>query len=103
MAMPYKPTSMPTASAPSLSVVRINDFYGCDLTNQPTNVDAQRSPDARNMIRYVPGKVRKRMGYRTIYTLDGQINGFHKLTGAAALIHAGTKLYKVDADGCEAV
>ena len=103
MAMPYKPTSMPTASAPSLSVVRINDFYGCDLTNQPTNVDAQRSPDARNMIRDVPGKVRKRMGYRTIYTLDGQIYGFHKLNGAAALIHAGTKLYKVDADGCEAV
>ena len=101
--MAYKPTSMPTASAPSLSVVRINDFYGCDLTNQPTNVDAQRSPDAQNMIRDVPGKVRKRMGYQTIYTLDGQINGFHKLNGAAALIHAGTKLYKVDADGCEAV
>ena len=101
--MAYKPTSMPTASAPSLSVVRINDFYGCDLTNQPTNVDAQRSPDARNMIRDVPGKVRKRMGYHTVYTLEGQINGFHKLNGAAALIHAGTKLYKVTPDGCEVV
>ena len=103
MTMPYKPTSMPTASAPSLSVVRINDFYGCDLTNQPTNVDAQRSPDARNMIRDVPGKVRKRMGYHTVYTLEGQINGYHKLNGAAALIHAGTTLYKVGTDGCEAV
>ena len=101
--MAYKPISMPSSSAPSLSVVRIEDFLGVDLTNQANNVDARRSPDAQNMIRDVPGKVRKRMGYRTVYTLEGKINGFHKLNGKAPLIHAGTKLYRVEAGECTEV
>ena len=93
--MAYKAINMPSSAAPSLSVVRIEDFLGVDLTNQPTNVDAKRSPDARNMIRDVPGKVRKRMGYRTMYTLEGQVNGFHRLNGKPPLIHAGGNLYRV--------
>lgn len=101
--MAYKPISMPSSSAPSLSVVRIEDFLGVDLTNQANNVDARRSPDAQNMIRDVPGKVRKRMGYRTVYTLEGKINGFHKLNGKAPLIHAGTKLYRVEEGECTEV
>lgn len=101
--MAYRAINMPSSSAPSLSVVRIEDFLGCDLTNQANNVDAKRSPDARNMIRDVPGKVRKRMGYHTVYTLDGQINGFHRLNGKPPLIHAGTKLYRVVDGACTAV
>ena len=101
--MAYKAINMPSSSAPSLSVVRIEDFLGCDLTNQANNVDAKRSPDARNMIRDVPGKVRKRMGYHTVYTLDGKINGFHQLNGKPPLIHAGTKLYRVVDGACTAV
>lgn len=101
--MAYRAINMPSGSAPSLSVVRIEDFLGCDLTNQANNVDAKRSPDARNMIRDVPGKVRKRMGYHTVYTLDGQINGFHRLNGKPPLIHAGTKLYRVVDGACTAV
>lgn len=94
---------MPSASAPSLSVVRVEDFLGCDLTNQPTNVDERRSPDATNMIRDVPGKVRKRLGWHTVHTLDGAINGRHRLNGKPELIHAGTKLYQVGEDGCTAI
>lgn len=94
---------MPSSEAPSLSAVRIEDFLGCDLTNQPTNVDSNRSPDARNMIRDVPGKVRKRMGYRTVYTLEGKVNGYHKLNGQPPLIHAGTKMYRVENGKCTAV
>lgn len=101
--MAYRAINMPSSSAPSLSVVRIEDFLGCDLTNQANNVDAKRSPDARNMIRDVPGKVRKRMGYHTVYTLDGQINGFHRLNGKPPLLHAGTKLYRVVDGECTAV
>lgn len=97
----FRQTQMPSSSAPSLSVVRIEEFLGCDLTNQPTNVDTERSPDATNMIRDVPGKVRKRMGWHTVYTLDGRINGYHKLNGKAELIHAGTRLYKVTDEKCE--
>lgn len=94
---------MPSASAPSLSVVRVEDFLGCDLTNQPTNVDERRSPDATNMIRDVPGKVRKRLGWHTVHTLGGAINGRHRLNGKPELIHAGTKLYQVGEDGCTAI
>ena len=103
MVAAYRQIQMPSASAPSLSVVKVEDFLGCDLTNEATNVDARRSPDATNMIRDVPGKVRKRMGWHTVYTLDGQINGCHRLNGKPALIHAGTKLYQVGEDGCTAI
>ena len=84
-------------------MVRVEDFLGCDLTNQPTNVDERRSPDATNMIRDVPGKVRKRLGWHTVHTLDGAINGRHRLNGKPELIHAGTKLYQVGEDGCTAI
>ena len=51
-------------ASPQKSIVTISDFLGVDLTNSPANVDEQKSPNSENMIRDVPGKVRKRMGYR---------------------------------------
>ena len=71
-------------------------FLGADLTNSPANADENRSPDCENMIRDVPGKVRKRMGWQVKRTLDGRINGYHALMGHDPLVHAGTKLYKGD-------
>lgn len=50
------------------SVLLIDNFYGIDYTNDPGNVDSTRSPNAPNMIRDVPGKVRKCMGYHTVHT-----------------------------------
>lgn len=44
----------------------VSEFRGVDLYNSPTNVSPSRSPSAPNMIRDVPGKVRKRMGYHTV-------------------------------------
>ena len=44
------------------TVTTIKSFKGVDLTNAPTNVADGRSPEAPNMIRDTPGKVRKRMG-----------------------------------------
>lgn len=75
------------------SILNISEFKGVDLQNSPPNVDESRSPDAPNMIRDVPGKVRKRMGYHKIAEYDGRINGVHQLNGVE-IIHAGTKLYK---------
>lgn len=89
-------TNMPGASAPTLSQVKIDTFLGADLTNSPANADENRSPDCENMIRDVPGKVRKRMGWQVKRTLDGRINGYHALMGHDPLVHAGTKLYKRD-------
>ena len=39
------------------------------------------------MIRDVPGKVRKRMGWQVKRTLDGRINGYHALMGHDPLVH----------------
>ena len=87
----FKQTNMPRASAPTLSQVKIDTFLGADLTNSPANADENRSPDCENMIRDVPGKVRKRMGWQVKRTLDGRINGYHALMGHDPLVHAGRK------------
>ena len=94
--MPFSPIKLPASSAPSMSQVHIETFLGVDLTNQPSNVEKTKSPDAENMIRAVPGKVRKRMGWHTLQKLDARINAYHQLHGKKSLIHAGTKLYQVD-------
>ena len=73
----FKQTRLPGASAPSLSKFEIDRFLGADLTNSPANVEEDRSPDCENLIRDVPGKVRKRMGWRTVLRVDGAVNGYH--------------------------
>lgn len=81
-------------ASPSRSVLTIDTFLGADFTNSPAAVDETRSPNCKNMIRDVPGKVRKCMGYHTVESYDGKINGFHTIHGDEyGLIHAGTKIY----------
>lgn len=81
------------------SIQTVSTFLGVDFTNSPANIDINRSPNATNMLRDVPGKVRKSMGWHTVmrYGTDEnveRINGFHKLyTDSEFIIHAGTKLY----------
>lgn len=79
----------------SKSVVNVDSFVGIDYTSQPDNVKPNMSPHAPNMIRDVPGKVRKSMGWYVEKTLDGKINGCHRRRGdEVPLIHAGTKIYR---------
>lgn len=86
-------------SSPARSVVKIETFKGVDLNSSPSNVETYRSPNAPNMMRDVPGKVRKRQGYEKIEEYTGQrINGVHILRDVEenikkVLIHAGTTLY----------
>lgn len=81
------------------SVYMIDTFRGINYTDDPSNVDDTQSPYAPNMIRDVPGKVRKCMGYHTVLQFEGRINGYHKLRSEDAyLIHAGTNLYRVEND-----
>lgn len=47
------------------------------------------------MIRDVPGKVRKRMGWRTVLTLPGRINGCWTWRDGSVLLHAGDALYRL--------
>lgn len=82
-------------SSPKRSSILISEFLGCDFTNSPANVDLQKSPNGQNMIRDVPGKVRKCMGYETIESYTDRINGAHFRHGDSNyLIHSGTNLYK---------
>ena len=63
-----------------------------DYTNSPANVEKGRSPNGQNMIRDVPGKVRKCMGYETVAQYPARINGvFARREDAGFLVHAGEK------------
>lgn len=83
---------------PKREVIQISTFKGADLTSDETSMDIGRSPSCPNMIRSSPGKVRKRMGYHLEGTYDGRINGY-ATNGEWQIIHAGTKLYYINADG----
>jgi hypothetical protein len=80
-------------------LVKIDTFLGADLTSSPENVSVNRSPNCENMLRDVPGKVRKRTGWAVKYRLDGRINGCHGRGSGAMLLHAGTALYVLHDDG----
>lgn len=85
-------------AAPRRNVAKIDTFKGVDLNSSPSNVKIYRSPNAPNMMRDIPGKVRKRQGYEKLMTYAGRINGVHILHDPETntrklLIHAGTALY----------
>ena len=79
--------------SPETHVTTIDYLRGIDVTSSPINVAYGRAYDAPNMIRDVPGKVRKRMGYHVYRNYGARINGIYHY-GDTLLVHAGTKLYK---------
>ena len=56
--------SFKVPKSPQKDILKIDEFLGVDLTNSGINMDERRSPNAINMVRNVPGKVRKRTGYK---------------------------------------
>lgn len=56
--------SFKVPASPKKDIFDIDTFLGVDLTNSGADMDEVRSPNAENMVRYVPGKVRKRVGYK---------------------------------------
>ena len=98
----YNPHETSGPAAKSSRLV-INTFLGADLTSDPANVELTRSPDCENMVRSVPGKVRKRMGWQTVATLTGRINGCHHPKEGGLLIHAGEGLWKFDGETAQQV
>jgi len=72
--------SFKVPASPKRSIFNIDEFLGVDMTNSGTNVSDVMSPNAPNMIREVPGKVRKRMGYRLQHDFGtGVVYGAHVL------------------------
>ena len=85
-------------SSPKKLVYESNNFLGADFTSEASTVDDTKSPNVENMIRSVPGKIRKRMGYKLFADYGETIYGVHHLsTTDVWLIHAGTKLYNLTA------
>ena len=68
--------SFKVPKSPKKNIFAIDNFLGVDLTNTGANIDEVRSPNAENMVRYVPGKVRKRTGYykEIIFGKDINVN-----------------------------
>lgn len=79
--------------SPARNAVVLNTFVGADFTNDPSSVGQQQCPECENMIRDVPGKMRKCMGYHTVKQYAGRVNGFHKVNATEGITHAGTNLY----------
>lgn len=59
------PVTFKQGSVAKRQIYNVEQFMGVDLTNSGTTMDEVRSPNAENMVRLVPGKVRKRTGYKT--------------------------------------
>lgn len=94
--------SFSVPKSPAKSILTIDTFLGADFTNSPANAENTKSPNTVNMIRDVPGKIRKCMGYETIERYQSsdetpvpyRINGFHKMRNDQyGIVHAGTNLY----------
>lgn len=85
--------------SPEIQVYQNETFLGVDFTTDVANVDDTKSPDAVNMIRSIPGKVRKRMGFEQVCDVKYggaryPVYGVHYYKHANVwLIHTGKRLY----------
>lgn len=77
------------------------NFKGVDMTTDPAKVDNSRSPFAPNLIADSGGFPEKRLGWRTLQTIEAPINGlFYTVINNQTMFvaHGGTKLYKWEQD-----
>lgn len=84
----------------SKSYYSIDNFLGVDFTSSPIEVDKKRSPNTVNMINN-NGYNETRNGYEIITKFDSRINGIWNVdfpNEEILLVHAGTKLYKIDSN-----
>lgn len=83
------------ASGASRRVLHVDEFLGVDYTSQSDSVSPKMSPCAPNMIRSVPGKVRKMTGWYVAARYEGPVRGSYARRGdSVPLVHAGTALYR---------
>lgn len=75
-----QPTTFKVPSSPAKSIQTIGTFLGVDFTNSPSDVDPTKTPNGQNMIREVPGKVRKSMGYETMERYSRSETSYERVT-----------------------
>lgn len=86
---------MSITNPPSPLIRRYDNFAGVDFSRMPSQVDSNRSPDAKNVYKdyrcTTAPAVQTRPGYRRVTKCDSRIYGIHVLSGKV-LIHHGNKL-----------
>lgn len=89
-----------TSSAPA-TTAKYEKFKGADFTSDPSQIDASRSPWPLNLIADEGGFPEKRLGWRTVMTLVGQINGIYTLTVDDIvywIVHHGGSISRVNTE-----
>lgn len=82
--------------SPKKQVYETDQFLGADFTSEASNINPYMSPNCENMIRSVPGKIRKRMGYFEFANFGATIYGIHYFSITDTwLVHAGNALYNL--------
>lgn len=82
-------------ASPGRNTYQIQKFLGCDYTSSPSQVDENHSTDCINMIRYQPGKVRKRMGYEAIAEGPGRVYAIWKWDNNNYIVHIKDTMYHI--------
>ena len=83
--------------SPNKQVYESTIFLGADFTSEASTVDDTKSPNCENMIRSVPGKIRKRMGYELVADYEYPIYGVHYYSVLNTwIVHAGTYLFDLN-------
>lgn len=93
-----KIVNLGTPSSPAVYTKKYMNFRGVDFSQSETMVDDSRSPHAVNVISDTGGFPEKRLGWRVLQNLGGKINGifnFADRENPCAVVHAGSKIYKV--------
>jgi hypothetical protein len=85
-------------ASPARNVYIINNFLGCDYTSSPSAVDANHGTECVNMIRFMPHKIRKRMGYSTIAKGTGNVYAIWKWDNNKYIVHIGQLMYVIGRD-----
>lgn len=97
-------TARGTPASPQVHLKRYSSFRGVDFSSDPSQVDDRRSPWAPNLISDAGGFPEKRLGWRTLHTFDGPVNGIFFYRGTQQshmLCHEGTRLWLCGEDGMQ--
>lgn len=88
---------MARRSGVSIHTTTYGQFKGVDFSTDPSLVDPSRSPVAVNMIADTGGMPEKRMGWRTLCSVEQPVNGIFSAVidhQQRFLVHGGTKIYE---------
>ena len=88
---------MARRSGVSIMTTTYSKFRGVDFTNDPSLVEPYRSPLAINMLSDSGGMPEKRLGWRTLQTVEKPVNGLFSAVikqKTHFIVHGGTKIYE---------